>query len=214
MSRSIKILPFLLILLALVGCGHREDVYAWNDYQKWVANESNELKKVKKINDLNISAQFLPADYLTFQELKGNGVVIDSASYKASRKNYQCSLTFRLMLEPEEKGFNLIYYKVSNMAEYGARVNALSFDIDSFIGLNIGDKTYRPVLAHYEGYNELNNRLIFTTVFQPDEFSCGTFQENVEKITLTFDDPFWSTGVNNFTYGISTLTDVPQIKMN
>lgn len=207
-------LPCLLMVLTLFGCGQSQDVLVWNDYQKWVTHESNELKKVKKVNSLNISAQFLPADYLTFQELKRDGIAIDSVNYKSSKKNYQCGLTFRLMLEPEQKGVNLLYHKVSNMAEYGARVSTLSFDIDRFIGMRIGGKTYAPVLANYEGYNELNNRLIFTTVFQPEEFSCGSFGPGTEKVTLTFDDPFWSTGVNNFTYNTSTLTDVPQIIMN
>ncbi len=201
------------MMVVLSGCD-QERALDWNDYQKWVANESNQLKKVKRVNGLNLSAQYLPADYLAFQELKRDNATIDSVNYKSARRNYQCGLTFRVMLEPQQKGVNLLHHKVSNTAEYGARVNALSFDIDRFIGMTIGDRTYTPVLSNYEGYNELNNRLIFTTVFQPEEFACGVFQADTDKITLTFDDPFWSTGVNNFTYGTSILTDVPQIKMN
>jgi len=209
-----NMLTAALLLLLFTGCSSQSDTLSWNKYQKWLFGESTDLKKVKQVNDINITAQYLPANYLAYKEMLADDAVMDSTHYKNSLDHYQCGLTFRVLVEPEKGGVNLLYHRVSSEVGYKQRVNALSFEIDQYISMNVGGTEYTPVLAHYEGYNEMLNRLIFTTVFQPEEFKCGSFDASTEKITIQFDDPFWSTGVNNFTYGTASLTDVPQIILN
>ncbi|GEM_PF-4068322 len=207
------LLVFVSALL-FSACGSDKGMLSWADYQEWIHDESNQLKKVKQVNKINISALYLPADYLGFRDLLSSKAVIDSAGYQQAKSNYQCGLTFRILIEPEENGINLLYHKVGSEGAYKARMNALSFSGDQYISMSVGSSIYPPVLVNYEGYNELLNRVIFTAVFQPKEYSCGAFQEDLAEVTLTFEDPFWSTGVNNFTYGTSILTNVPQINMN
>lgn len=214
-NRKMKIVfSVLTIVLLFSACDSDKGVLGWSDYQEWMHDESNQLKKVKQVNKINISALYLPADYLGFRDLLSSKAVIDSAGYQQAKSNYQCGLTFRILIEPEENGINLLYHKVGSEGAYKARMNALSFSGDQYISMSVGSSVYPPVLVNYEGYNELLNRVIFTAVFRPEEYRCGVFQEELSEVTLTFEDPFWSTGVNNFTYGTSILTDVPQINMN
>ena len=213
-SKMRNVLTAALLLLLFTGCSSQSDTMAWLQYQQWLFGEDNTLKKVKQVNNINLTTQFLPANYLAYKEMLADEVYMDSTHYKSAMSHYQCGLTFRILVEPEKGGVNLLYHRVSSEVGFKQRVNALSFETDKYISMKVGEQEYPPVLAQYEGYNEMLNRLVFTTVFQPQEFNCGTFSPDTEKITITFDDPFWSTGVNNFTYGTASLTDVPKIILN
>lgn len=209
-----RVLWLLTLFVAFVSCGQSSDQLYWDSYKEWVFDESNDLKKSKRVNDINLSVQYVPADFLAYREMLEGGAPKDSISYQQHKKNYQCGLTFRVLLQPEPQGVNLLYHRVSDEIGYKQRVNALNFESKDFLSLKVGDADYAPVLTNYEGYNEMLNRLVFTAVFQPDEFECGAFKPGVKDFTFTFDDPFWGMGVNNFKYGTASIEQLPQIILN
>lgn len=209
-----RVLWLLPLFVAFVSCGQSEGQLSWQRYQEWIFDESNDLKKTRNVNDINLSVQYVPAGFLAYREMLSEGVMIDCIRYQQFENNYKCGLTFRVLLEPEAQGVNLLYHRVSDEISYKQRVNDLSFGNSEYLTMKVGDNEYAPVLSNYEGYNEMLNRLVFTAVFQPDEFECGTFKPGINEFTFTFDDPFWGMGVNNFKYGTSTLAEVPQIILN
>lgn len=202
-----------IIMLALVfGCSHTADQLSWSDYQEWLLENSQSITKEKHINQLTIKAGYLPADLLAYQEYQESlANSSDAHLFDSLRSEYICGLSFKLSIISDDKGANLMYYGISTMEEYKQRVNVLNFNNEHFISLTLGEQKYKPVLSLFEGYNELSSRLTFNIVFTPKEFDCGVFEEDIDELTLTFDDPYWSTGVNHFLFRKTDLENIPKL---
>jgi hypothetical protein len=196
-----------------VGCSQKEipAELQWRAYLSWMKENQGEFEKVKKINQINLVANYYPAEFLAYQELVRSSVVIKE-DYDSVLMEYKCSLTFRIKLAPETRAFNLLQYNIASIEEYKARATYLTFSSAEFIYLTVDETTYTPVLTSYEGYNELSNELVFAAVFQPEEYGCAGFEQDITKLRLTFEDPYWDMGVNHFTYDTEIIGNSPKIK--
>jgi len=203
----------LVLTLVVLGCTSSEipDELSWRDYLSWMKENQAEFEKGKKVNQINLSANYYPAEFLAYQELVKSNFVV-KADYDSVLQDYKCSLTFRIKLTPDNKEFNLLRHNISSIEDYKARATYLIFSSAEFIYLTVDEITYTPVLTNYEGYNELSNELVFAVVFQPKEYSCNGLEKDVEKLRLTFEDPYWDMGVNHFTYDAQTIGNTPKIK--
>ncbi len=201
----------LFVLLLSISCASDKKELVWSEYSAWMQDHIDQLQKEKVINGIELSSFYQPADYLAYRDIQNSNKSIDSTSYKMSLSNYQCGMTFKITLKTDVKGLNLLYHQIDSEQAYKERVNKLHFHADQFISMTIGKNIYAPILANYEGYNELNNQLVFTVVFDADEFDCGELSPEIENIKITFDDPYWSMGVNHFSYKRSIISEIPSL---
>ncbi|MEO1053054.1 MAG: hypothetical protein AAFX87_20640 [Bacteroidota bacterium] len=195
----------------LLGCGSAFDKeMTWSNYSKWLTSKRESFVKTKEVNGLKITGEYLPADFLAYQEYKSTLTHGQQPNYDTIKKEYACGLSFKVSLKTEEIT-NLLQYQVVDYMQYKERINTLNFDIAEFIQLKIGGENYKPSLSIFEGQNELSNQVTFHLVFTPDEYNCGDFNDNVEQMKLTFQDPYWDTGVNHFAFTIEEITNLPKL---
>lgn len=202
----------LIILLFngfLFGCGVSNDrELSISEYQRWLASSESGLRKNKTGRLVNINALFIPSDLMTYRELNALGLAYSVEVFDSVRSGYKKTLNFSVELQAKETGQNLLWYGLTDYTSYQARIHELSFSIESFISLKVAEETYYPVLAHFEGYNELSNKLIFHVAFMPGK---EVLRSPGATIRLTFDDPCWRTGTNHFTFKKEDFDNMPQL---
>lgn len=199
-----------LLTILIVSCG-RPDALKPDDYRAWIGTEESGLFKMRKINNVEIRARYIPAAYLAYQEIESQ----PGASYDSILKAYQCGLTFQIDLQADtqDKRYgNLMFYGVPDQPSLSERTRFLSFDIDNFITLTCNGELYAPVLSNFDGYNPLANKISFRVVFDIPQHTCGTFDDHFKELQVTFDDPYWELGTSNFEFTKKTLTDIPKLK--
>ncbi|MEM7549574.1 MAG: hypothetical protein AAF363_07865 [Bacteroidota bacterium] len=205
----------LLIIVVLFGCSKgSKSSLALEEYQNWLIEHKEQILKTKGTDFLRISAQYLAADYLAFQDLKLSVGSVSQEALDSLSHEYLQTLSFQVNLEASSKENNLLYHKVNGYSEYKQRVNHLNFDLDTFLSLTVNDHRYKPLLGHFEGYHELSNRLIFHVTFKPEEYMNGKFDDTIDRLYLTFDDPYWETGINHFTFEREHIEQLPKIALS
>lgn len=212
-ATNINVLATSCVFIAflLLGCS-RPSSLAPAKFSQWIAGEESGLVQSKTVNHVTLRARFLPADYLAYREF----LAVEDANFDSLRANYQCGLTFQFSLQADkaDKMYgNLMQYDLRSEQDFLDRSRVLSFDIQYFISLQHNGEKYLPVLAQYEGYNAINNSLSFQVVFQLDEFACGKGSDDFGDVTLTFDDPFWNLGKNNFLFEKNNIVAIPKLEI-
>jgi hypothetical protein len=203
---------FIVVFLLLAACGASSRKLEIQQYEAWLLDVDNGLIKSKVISNVNITAKFLPANYLAYKEYRSS---VDT-DYDSILKAYQCGLTFEVVLQADKADKiygNLLYYGVPDADALTQRTRYLNFNISEFISLTYGDQVYEPVLSNFEGYNSIGNKINFIVVFELPEFNCGTFKEGSQnELMLTYKDPYWDLGVNHFVFEKKYILNVPKLK--
>lgn len=198
-----------LFVFIIVACNSAPEKLEPEKFLVWV-NSNKAFSKVKEVNGLAIRTRYLPADYLAYKEY----IASDSANYDSLRKSYACGLTFQVVLHADKAGkayANLLQYGVSTQEELSQRIRLLSFASEHFIYSDYNEVKFLPVLAHYEGYDPLSNSISFQVVFVIPDYNCGNPQ-SFKDVVITFDDPIWNTGKNNFEFSGADIQSVPDLK--
>jgi hypothetical protein len=204
------IFPILLVLFVL-SCSRTPESLTGDEYAKWISAEENGLVKVKSVKNINITARYLPAPYLAYREY----MLSDSIAYDSILKAYQCGLSFQVTVQADKSDRmynNLLQAGVYTEQDFKERIRYLSFSIGDFISLKHNDINYLPVLSNYEGFDAMGNRMSFQVVFIIPEYNCAKGEKDFRDVVLTFDDPYWSTGKNNFEFSKSGILGVPGLK--
>jgi hypothetical protein len=138
-------------------------------------------------------------------------------SFDTLRSSYGCGMTFQLSVaaDKSDKEYrNLLYYNVTDPVDVNSRIHYLNFRIEEFVTLRHGNQTFKPVLSHYEGYDEMGNKLNFQMSFIVPDFTCNkVVSESFDDITVSFDDPFWSLGTNHFNFDKELFISSPKLRL-
>lgn len=203
---------YVVIFFLMFACKTSNDKLEIGQYETWLLDADNGLYKSKTTNNVNITARFLPANYLAYKEFRSS---VD-ANYDSILKAYQCGLTFEIELQADktDKMYgNLLYYGVPDADALTQRTRYLNFNVSEFITLTYGDQVYEPVLSNFEGYNSIGNKINFIVVFELPQFNCGSFKEDSQnELMLTYKDPYWDLGVNHFSFEKKYILTVPKLK--
>ena len=205
-----RIVTAILLLIGLIAScttnGNR--ILGISAYQKWLASSENGLQKHKRGKLVDIRASFLPSDMMTYRELAASTGAYSDELFDSVKLHYENTLNFMVALEARETGENLLWYGLTDYASYQARIHELSFRVENFISLKTLNTTHYPVLSHFEGYNEFSNKLVFHVAFAFDQ---NGHEPIGPTIRLTFDDPYWKTGINHFTFKKEDFDNVPKL---
>jgi hypothetical protein len=202
----------LFAALCVSACNSKPKSLSPEKYAQWIAKEENGLVKEKKIKTVDIKARFLPSQYLAYNDWLSS----DSISYDSVLNSYKCGLSFQIQLEADkaDKTYgNLMFYNVPSQEAFMARSRYLSFNIQEFIWLESGETKFEPVLSHFEGYEQLGNKMNFRVVFIVSAYNCGVEPKDFTNVKLTFDDPFWDLGTVNFEFEGKNLVGLPRLEM-
>lgn len=197
-----RFLNIFIASLLILGCSGKSEL-DWDEYRSWLGDEGNGIVKSKKSRYVSVSARFQPMDYLVFR-----GASFGEADTEDLRANYRGTLNFQFEVSAENNETNLLWLGLSDYNSYKQRINELSFHSKEFFKIKVDDQELYPQFVHFEGYNELSQRLLFHVTFEHKEWD----QLDPEtKLRFTFEDPYWGSGVNHFTYTKKNLTDIPKL---
>ncbi len=201
-------IALLFMLIFLLSCNKSMNNAA--DYFNYLDNPEHGICKVKDISDLEIKVKYLPAEYLTYQELKNekqNDINRDSII-----EIYQHNITFLVTVGPSksaENSFDITKVGVSNMEEFKARSMQLNFNMKSAFKLITDSQTLEPVFCEMENVYDLSFHRKFNVVFSPIEDKDEL--KNTEEFTLVYNDELFNTGISKFKFSKDNINKIPSI---
>lgn len=190
--------------MAFISCNKKLDNIT--EYKQWFNEEQNGSLKKKNIGNLNFTVQYRPVDLMVANELE-TGKPFDENKIIKLRESYGHSMYFLLEVGiPGQSGSgvnkDLLKSISDNYTDFADNVNLLSFKMDDYVELIVGEDTLSPTLYHYERAYELGNKQKFLFAFAVDN--------EKEDATLVFYDEIFGTGKNNFKFNISEI-NVPEL---
>jgi hypothetical protein len=209
---SNKLIITACLLAFLCNCSEPKQL-SWEAYQKWLTKHSDQLIKKKEINAIEVTVRYLPSDLLAYRDIDGGNTALNQNKFDSVRAFYNCGLHFQLVIEADPKSKNLMYFKIQDQDGYTSRVEELSFHAENFVSLDNKGLRSPIVLSHYEGYNELQNKITLHLVFSPEWFTCGKFSTDVRDFTINFDDPYWEMGLIKFKFTPEFIRQIPTLKL-
>jgi hypothetical protein len=208
----------LIIILSLIacttGCNTTPESLNGADYVGWISSEKKGFVKTKKVNTVTITSRYMPAAFLAYREFM-NGDYPDKL-YDSIYNSYKCSVTFQFTMHADRKDKsygNLKYYNIASQEELAGRVRFLNFSAAEFFLVEWNGAKYYPVLSVFEGFDELENKLSFSLVFQIPGFNCSAPPDNFDNVNFVFDDPLWGLGTNNFLFQNAVFQNKPKLSI-
>ena len=206
------ILVLMMISLTL-NCQQRSKVHTTEDIYEWIANPKNGLSKTRSVKDITINVKFLP------KKLWGKGTASDHS--RAEKKTIDRAvlinhkaLAFLLTITPHESKIanqDVLYYGVSNFAEYSDRVATLNFRMQNYLSLRLEQQEYIPLSAIFENTYELSKELKIQVIFTIDDLL--TKLATVSTIDLTFMDEIFNTGIHHFVFETQSVFNIPEVDL-
>lgn len=204
---------YLLASFLISACQNPKELTP-DRYIRWISSKSHGFIQNKEVKEVRLQARFLPADYQAYREFLQSR---NTLSFDSILSTYGCGLAFQFTVSAEKTNAlyrNLLNYDIFQQEETLARIRYLNFHIEEFITLTYADKVYKPVLSHFEGYDELGNKMTFQTSFIVPEFPCDRNKsDSLRDVTVTFDDPFWDLGTNHFLFDKKLFINSPRLKL-
>jgi hypothetical protein len=199
---------FLLVILSLLGgFACTPSVKSEAQYYQWLNDPENGLVQVKEVNDLILTAKFLPPQLLAQQELK-RLPEITTASTDSLVQVYANSYSFLLTIQPQNSQQDVLFRDLESYPQYKERVTALNFHADQFLALQVGDQSVPPVLHIMENtYSTRSGRSLYL-VFPRKALSN---REPASDLDLVFTDELFQTGINHFIFSAEDLATIPTI---
>ena len=201
----------LLIICTLLFSCERKEVSSVAEYSKWINNPANGLIATRKINGLQISVKYLPAEYLEYKDIQE-----DEDSKKQVddiKKEYKNSITFLMTIGPDEEKGNkndIMFDRIKNYKEYSERLLSLNFAISDNIQLKAGDVILKPVLSALENTYGLSKNRNIVFAFAPSETEKQLI-ESCSELDFTYADELFQLGYMHFTFKENNFKKLPTI---
>lgn len=194
-----KILYILFILLW--GCKREQPLLEYDKYSEWIRNPENGLHQIKKVQNLIISLQLLPEDYLKNRTYGALNYDYDSVAYANQ-------LTFSLKIDVDRaKSINAdpFYVNATSFDEVEERKKLFANMIENNFNITHGIVSKKPVIC----VEDITNGLIAgKSVLLAFDVSKEDIKSGFE---LTWNDIVFRTGIHKFTYSSEVLRYIPRL---
>lgn len=193
-----------VITLLFSSCFNSSSVeLSSQDYVSWFSE--SDLIKEKKTEFVTYKASYLPSQLLAIRDIQGidsyQNIDLDSII-----NSYNQAYYFELKIINENNNVNLIKSDVDNYLEYQEKVNSLNFRGSEFFKLSLENEEYFPILTHFEGLSELSNQATFIVAFNKN-----LNKNHNSNLVFSFEDPYWQSGTNHFTFSFSDIENGPKL---
>jgi hypothetical protein len=178
-----------------------------HQYIKWIDNEKNGLKKIKKVKDFTFIALYKPYEYIALKESVGNPR-ITSSDIKRVINEIEGFYYFNFQIESADKHTPMLKNKINKENEYYARLNYFITYAQKNFQLIEGSDTIKCALYHFEQTYNLTpfNRIVLG-------FKKGEGTKGVQELTLIYNDEILNTGIIKFNYLIKDLKKIPNLNL-
>ena len=173
-----------------------------SEFVKWV--KSSHLKKTKSIQEIEYSLNYLPTEYLVFNELKTNKV--SSTQLESVSESYNDMEYYELRLRVPT-GLEVAKYKLGS-SSYEDRIKYLSFELQNDIKAVIEtSEEVKCVLSHFE---RTYNVSPYTTILLG--FPKDNLAEAKER-TIVLEDKIFGNGIIKFHWTKEQINNIPKVEL-
>jgi hypothetical protein len=203
-----------LVLTGLGACSLRS--VSESDFYRWLNDPDHGLVQTRKVNHLQVTVKYLPAELLAYQEWKrlpGAG----PSDMDSLLRLYGHSHAFLLTLKSDKEGSavksrepeDVLYRGVDSYQAYQQRIRQMNFGMEGCVELRTKQGIFKPVLHTLENtYGVVGHRSIYL-VFTEERGQNGPFSG--QRLDFTFKDDFFDTGIHHFLFEPNQLQQVPTI---
>ncbi|HEX8547984.1 MAG TPA: hypothetical protein VF691_13570 [Cytophagaceae bacterium] len=165
------------------------------------------LSKKSETDLYTVTVKYLPAEYLTYKELKGK-------SYSTNEKDslqrvYNTSRAFIINIRLKDDRLDPLKENSAGYTEYKNKLEALAFDMESFVTVEADSIEFLPVLSMLHPTQNLGGGKSVYLLFADNEKQSGLLK--ADHLNLIFKDEIFSTGSHKFNFSKKDLNDIPNI---
>ncbi len=171
----------------------------------YIGNSENGLIHTKRISNIQLSATYLPSQYLALNEQPN-----DRNQLEKIKKEYDNTVTILFNIAPSDQGDgDIMYQGVSEYKEYTERMYSMNFSIGQYFTLNTPSGSYKPVLSNLENTYSLKNNRKITLVFAPNENEDELIKQPFYDIV--YEDEILGTGMHHFRFTRDDINNIPEV---
>lgn len=212
-SRLIYIIFSLVLFTA--GCSERREVPYGKEYVEWINDPANGLVQIKYINDVKVSLQYIPADFLAYQELQRDPNKYSKHIKDSLINYYSRNRSFILTIGPDDRkrntsepGNDIMLRDIEDMEDFKDRSMTMNFDMGEYVTLLTGDEKLKPVITNMENVYGLSAERKIHFVFA----SQNAKRSNTDSgFDFEFNDEIFNTGINHFVVSSDQLNKIPKL---
>jgi hypothetical protein len=179
-------------------------------YTEWYEQEDHGLLVTKKIGAYNYAAAYKPYEY---EVIRGNS---NRDSVNRDLKLTPGLQYFTFRISKENYNDELLKADISDVAEYGRRIEYFSFHVQNDIKLYDGNDTLDCAMVHYERTYGVAPFLTLVVSFPLTEREKDAYRQKkypaYNTKTISFDDVVFGNGKINLTIDAESLNEMPAIE--
>ena len=200
---------FIICTLALVGCN--SNTLSEKEYYKYLNNPDNNLISIKEVNGFELKVKYLPPPLLAYRESNTDGGAFDKPLFDSLLNVYEGGYSFLFSIEDKniKPGQDIVQYGVTSEVEFKQRFNELHFNLSEYVWMETDSTKKAPQLSILESTFELSGPKTFYLVFEQEEN-----KSDIDEVKVVFNDIFFGTGINRFTFNTTDLRNTPQIQVS
>ncbi len=189
----------LFSLIFATGCS--SDPLTYSEYQTYLANPENGLRKIRNNDGIVVAATLLPSAFRKHR--------LPNSSSVDSTVGLLLTLKYDESSKPESH-HDVAIHGVRSLEEFLRRAEKLNFAMESDLKLVCGEGVYECVLAVMDNSYGLSNERRFSVLFAPlskEDVELFT-SENIE---LTYRDQHFGVGRQKFLFDRADLLRAPKL---
>jgi hypothetical protein len=191
-----NILHSLVFFILIVSCGNS---ISPSEYIAYVDSEENGLVKIWTQNDLELTCQFLPHEYIALKQF--NKSTLKKEPFFETLAEIDSSLQFKLTFENKAQN-NFLKNNYTTGEEYNRSVMYLSYDIGADLTLVKGVDSVKCSLFHHE-------RTYGNTPYETLLISFASKFDDTDQLQLIFRDRVFGFGTVKFLFKTADIRNVP-----
>ncbi len=201
-DKVLKLLSSIFLILTFFAC-ESKSFNSKEELMSHLKNTDNGYHFQKSVNGIDFSLTYRPTDLMVHQFIDGE---TETAEVEKLRKKYSDYLYFNLSMSANGK--ELLSQKAQNRAEYGAKVNQLSFGMADKVVLTDQKRDTLALLDYtYPRMYGMGRSTSLLLVYKNDDKAMQQ-----EHLFLTVKDLGYGTGEVSFKVDTEKIKQQPQLK--
>ena len=201
----------LLLTLFFFGC-NKMTITEFKEYSSVVNNVKNGLVISKNINDLIITAKYMPPEYsayIEYSKSKNPTSRLKDSLISYYSNSYTFLLTIAVNEDKNNSKGDLLMGGVDTYEEYKSRLIDLTFNLGDYIDLQVGSNVYEPVLSTMVNDFGLTTKKQFYIVYAKQYKNLPEIS-NAKQLDLIFYDEIFNTGKSHFVFSKEEIDNIPK----
>ncbi len=195
----------LLLCVVIQSCKEQPSELSYTAYCKYMVSPQAGLLQRKIVAGFEIKCQYVPPEYLAYNQssLVGHPQLFDSLL--ASYRNQQTFFLTISKQKPVSSSTDLLLSESRNYSEYRQKVDEANFRMKDNIEKSIDSVRLKPLEAVLEGGTGLSSERKFILVFD------NTLAQHTDE-SIVWNDIIFMTGIHRFSFQRDVFKSLPRLR--